>query len=472
MRTLFPAFLLIGSLLSGQTKPAAGPEVLVLTNVNVIDVRNGNLFPNMMVVIRKGQIDSVAKVGMIAPSHKMRVVNASGKYLIPGLWDMHAHSAGGPAAAWDAKIILPLYLANGITGIRDMGGNPDLLASRKESIERGELLGPHLVIAGSFLNGGKSDAQTVAVNTPQEGRAAVDTLKKRGMDFIKILSGISREVYFAIAEESAKQKIRFAGHVPDSVSAAEAAEAGQRSIEHLSGILLACSTREEELRQQKLTAIAKGDSEAYTAAEIQETETYSPEKAQKLFTQLNQHATWQVPTLIWDHTSGNLDQLRGAPDPRLKYVPASVVREWQAVKRANPGSLAQAKKIAARHLEVVRDMHRVGVLMLAGTDSPDPYVFPGFSLHEELELLVQAGFTRAQALRAATFDPAVFLGKVNQYGSVEKGKVADLVLLDDSPLDDIRSTRKIAAVIVGGRYYSREQLDSMLAEAAVVAKSE
>ncbi|HYL13242.1 MAG TPA: amidohydrolase family protein [Terriglobales bacterium] len=472
MRTLFAAFLLISSLLSGQTKPAAAPEILVLTNVNVIDSRTGNVSSNMTVVIKHRQIDAIAKVGVIAPSHGVKVVNASGKYLIPGLWDMHVHSAGGPAAAWDAKIILPLYIANGVTGIRDMGGDPTLLEPRKESIERGELLGPHMVIAGPFLNGGKSDAQTLGVNTPVEGRAAVDALKKRSVDFIKILSGISREVYFAIAEESAKQKIRFAGHVPDSVSAAEAAEAGQRSIEHLSGILLACSTKEDDLRQQKLAAIIKEDSGAYAAAEIEETETYSPEKAQKLFTQLNDSATWQVPTLIWDHTAGNLDDLMSAPDPRLKYVPASVVKEWQPAKLTSPSRLAQAKKIAAAHIDVARAMQRAGVLLLAGSDGPDPYVFPGFSLHEELGLLVQAGFTRAQALRAATFEPAVFLGKVSQYGSVEKGKAADLVLLDGSPLDDIRNTRKIAAVIVGGRYYSREELDNMLAEAAAVAKTE
>lgn len=472
MRTLFAALLLISGLFSGQSKPAAAPEVLVLTNVNVIDSRTGSLASNMTVVIRHRQIEAIAKVGMIAPSHGVRVVNASGKYLIPGLWDMHVHSAGGPAPAWDSKIILPLYIGNGITGIRDMGGDPGLLESRKESIERGELLGPHMLIAGPFLNGGNSDAQTLGVNTPQEGRAAVDTLKKRGVDFIKILSGISREVYFAIAEESGKQKILFAGHVPDSLSAAEAAAAGQRSIEHLSGILLACSDKEDELRQQKLAAVRKEDWETYAAAEIQEAETYSPEKAQRLFAQFNEHATWQVPTLIWDHTAGNLDHLSQTPDPRLEYVPASVVKQWQAAKRASPSRLVQAKKIASRYIEVVRAMHRAGVLILAGTGGPDPYVFPGFSLHEELELLVQAGFTRAQALRAATFEPAVFLGKVNQYGSVEKGKVADLVVLEASPLDDIRNTRKIAAVIVGGRYYSREELDAMLAGAAAVAKTE
>jgi imidazolonepropionase-like amidohydrolase len=471
MRFLSVLLLLSGNLLS-QSKPAPVPDVLVLTNVNIIDTRTGNIETNMTVVTKNHRIEAIAKVGMIAPSHKVKVVNATGKYLIPGLWDMHVHSAGGPAAAWDANIIFPLYIANGITGIRDMGGDPVVLEQRRMQVERGELAGPRMVIAGPFLNGEKSDAQMLAVDTPAAARSAVATLKKRGVDFIKILSDIPRDSYFAIAEESEKQKIRFVGHVPDSVSAMEASAAGQRSIEHLSGVLLACSVEEDELRRQKLEAARRADWKAYQSATAQENETYSAEKAQKLFTQFNDRSTWQAPTLIWNKTAGTIDELEHGSDPRLKYVPASVAKEWQTANVPSSARLELAKKTASHHITVVRDMHRAAVPIMAGTDSPDPYVFPGFSLHQELELLVEAGLTHAQALRAATFDPMLFLGKLNLFGSVEKGKIADLVLLDANPLDDIRNTQKIAAVILGGRYYAREELDKMLADAAALAKKE
>ncbi len=178
--------------------------------------------------------------------------------MIPGLWDMHVHSAF-VSPAWDEKVIYPLYIANGVTGVRDMGGDPDVLERRRSRIESGELLGPHLIFAGPFLAGGKSDQQTIAVNTPEEARRAVDTVKKQGLDFVKILSNVPRDSYFAIADESAKQKIPFVGHVPYSVSVREASAAGQKSIEHLTGILLACSSREDELRAQGLTALANRD---------------------------------------------------------------------------------------------------------------------------------------------------------------------------------------------------------------------
>ena len=233
-----PALLVLtASLAKGQKSPES--DVLIITNVEVVDTRQGLTSPNLTVVIKQGRVDSIAKHAMIASSHKTQVVNGSGKYLIPGLWDMHAHSAGGPAAPWDAKIILPLYIANGITGIRDMGGNLQMLKQRKESIERGELVGPHMFISGPFLNGGKPYEYSITANTPQEGRKPVDKLADEHVDFIKVLSERSRETYFAIAEEPRKQKLTFAGHVPESISASEASAAGQRSIEHLSGLSIA-----------------------------------------------------------------------------------------------------------------------------------------------------------------------------------------------------------------------------------------
>ena len=474
MRPLLTVFLFLSTLLAGEQKPAPAPEELVFTNVSVVDTRTGEIGHNRTVVVRNGHIASIAKVALIGKVRDIQVVNANGKYLIPGLWDMHVHSAGGSVAPWDEKIVYPLQIVNGVTGIRDMGGDPTLLEQRRSRIEKGEILGPHMIMAGPFLTSGKSDTQTIGVNTPAEGRQAVDALKKRGVDFIKILS-VSHDSYVAIADESAKQHIPFVGHVPESVSVAEASVAGQRSIEHLGGFLLACSSKESELRQQRLEAIAKNDGKSYHAAEMEALATYSADKAQGLFIQLKDNSTWQVPTLVWTQADANLDDPKIKDDPRLKYVPTSVRREWDPsdfLKQVPPERLLERKKIFARYLELAGAMRKMEVPFLAGSDGPDPYVFPGFSLHDEMELLVKAGFTPTQSLQAATLNPALFFGKLDEYGVVEKGRVADLVLLDGDPTEDIRNTRKIDSVVLRGRLYSREDLDKILSRVEELASKE
>jgi imidazolonepropionase-like amidohydrolase len=373
---------------------------------------------------------------------------------------------------WDEKLIYPLYIANGVTGVRDMGGDPDVLESRRSRIENGELLGPRLVLAGPFLAGGNSDQQTIAANTPEQARRAVDAVRDRGMDFVKLLSNVPRDAYFAIAEEATRQKIPFVGHVPYSVSAREAVTAGQRSIEHLSGILLAASSREEELRAQGLAALARRDYPAYEKLGADTMASYDPSKARALFLQIAHSSTWQVPTLVWTEASSRLDDPNLENDPRLKYVPGQARKQWspaKLLKNTSAAELAGRKAEASRALELVKAMHDAGTQFMAGSDGPDPYVFPGFSLHDELQWLVASGFTPLQALQAATLNPATFLAKLDNYGVAETGHVADLVLLEANPLQDIRNTDRIFAVVVGGRFYSRQALDKMLEQAEKLA---
>jgi hypothetical protein len=458
---LLIVWLCLSAFLFGAQK--SPPQVLIFTNVNVVNVRNGSIAQGLTVVIKKGHITGVAKLGFVASDHNIQIINANGKYMIPGLWDMHVHSAF-VSPAWDEKAIYPLYIANGVTGIRDMGGDPDVLQSRRDRIESGALLGPRLVLGGPFLAGAKADKQTIAVNTPEEARQAVDAVKKRGLDFVKILS-VPRESYFAIADESKKEKIPFVGHVPYSVSVREASAAGQKSIEHLSGFLLACSSREDEIRSQGLAALAKRDYATYQKLSAQVMTSYDSAKAAGLFLQLAQNNTWQVPTLVWTGANSRVDDAELQSDPNLKYVPASIRSQWDPAKlRGNSSDeeLAALKAEAARDLELVKAMHSVGVLFMAGNDGPDPYVIPGFSLHDELEWLVKSGFTPAQALQSATTMPAQFLNKMDKHGFVESGRLADLVLLDENPISDIRNSRKIFGVVANGKYYSRRDLDTML----------
>jgi hypothetical protein len=471
MRLFLLAFLCLNPCIWAQSNAEPSAQTLIFTNVNVVDTRGGSILPDMTVVVRSSRIQAVARYSLIAGSHNVRVINAAGKYMMPGLWDMDVHSAG-TSEAWDEKIIYPLYVANGVTGVRDMGADPDLLEQRRQLVEGGALPGPHILLAGPLLSSGKSTTQTVAVNNPTEARDAVAKLQERGVNLLTIRSDISRESYFALAAEAAKLKVQFAGPVPDSVTAAEASAAGQRSIERLSGILLACSSEEEALQQRGSQAVANQDVAPRASVDTLAMATYDPAKAWNLFVQLSNNNTWQVPALVWSQTTASMGDTNFAADPRLKYVPIPVRRQWELKElRTSPEVLELAKKHSARELELVNAMRRAGVQFMAGSNGPDPYVVPGFSLHTELEWLVKSGFTPTQALQAATFNPALFLAELDKFGVVEAGHVADLVLLEANPLEDIRNTRKIAAVVMGGKYYSRQELDRMLAQIAQIARN-
>ena len=438
-------------------------EKLILQHVTVVNARDGSLRRNATVVIKEGRIQSVGNKLPATDKAKALIIDAAGKYLIPGLWDMHVHSALAPV--WDGHILYPLYVANGITGIRDMGGDPDLLEKRRDLINKGEVLGPHIVMPGPFLVRGKSSAEIIAVNSPAEGRQAVDTLKRRGVDFIKILDGLTRENYFAIAEESAKQHISFVGHVPYGISVAEASQAGQRSIEHLSGVALACSSKEASLREQMVAAAQSRDYKKLVALRKEVVDSYDPAKAQLLFKLLQKNQTWQAPTLVWTQATVSFDAPDVLSDPRLSYVPQTVRATWNPQKllqNTSPEEIEVVKSEVALNRKIVKAMNEAGVPLLAGSDGPDPFVFPGFSLHDELEWLVKSGLTPLQSLQASTLNPAEFLGQSALYGTIEPGHAADLVLLEANPLEDIRNTRRIAAVILGGKYYSRIELDKNL----------
>ncbi len=474
MRAFLLTFLCLNPYIWAQSKPEASAQTLVFTNVNVVDTRDGRILPGMTVVAKSGSIQAVAKFGLIAENHNVRVINSAGRYMIPGLWDMDVHTAGTSETAWDEKIIYPLYVANGVTGVRDMGGDPDLLEQRRQRVEDGALPSPHVLFAGPFLSGGKSDTQSVAVNNRAEAREAVARLKQRGVNLLTIRPDISRDSYFALADEAAKLKIQFAGLVPDSITVAEASAAGQRSIERLSGIMLACSSKEDALRQQRSQALAGQDVAAHASVAIIAMATYDPQKAWNLFVQLSNNNTWQVPALVWSQTIASMGDTNSTVDPQLKYVPISVRRDWEREKlrvRTSPEVLDLAKKQSAPERELVNTMRRAGIQFMAGSDGPGPYVLPGFSLHTELEWLVKSGFSPIQALQSATFNPALFLAKLDKFGVVETGHAADLVLLEANPMEDIRNTRKIAAVVMAGKYYSRQELDKMLARVAEVARN-
>ena len=444
-------------------KPAAA-DLLVLNNVTVVDVRTGTLQPEQTVILEHNHIFSVgpsksAKYPRNAPS-----VNCRGLFLMPGLWDMHVHLVFGDWFPDAQEISLPLFVINGVTAVRDMGSELDIVQRWRNEIEAGRLLGPRIYTPGPMLDGPKPRfPSSLAIATPEDAHRAVTDLKQRGADFIKLQSLIPRDAVFAIAEEARKQEIPFEGHVPDSVRASEMSEAGMKSFEHLIGIFEGSSPAEDDFLKGNKT-------------EGRFLATYEPARAAALAAILAKNQTWQCPTLVWERGGNLIDASDFSKDERVKYVPASWKNKtWkrfteEITQGYGTDDLATRKKFIEKELEVVGMLHKAGVPFLAGTDTPaGVHIFPGYSLHEELQRFVAAGFTPLEALQTATINPARFFGIEDQAGTVEKGKFADLVLLSANPLEDIANTQKIAGVIVNGWYYRGAELDKMLGRVEAAA---
>jgi imidazolonepropionase-like amidohydrolase len=463
------SFLL--SLLAAQEVPLAKPTVLVLAHVTVIDATGAPAKPDVTVIITGDRITQMGRSAEVHIPKEAPVVDATGKFLIPGLWDMHVH--------WYDQDYLSLFIANGVTGVRVMFGAALHHQWRKE-IEAGQLLGPRMVIASEIVDGPKPFwPGSISVANESQARQAVDKVKQDGADFVKVYTFLRRDAYFGIADEAKKQGIPFEGHVPLSVSAEEASRAGQKTFEHLTGILSACSTRSEELAQAAQADLAEemmSGKPTFWGSHLQSLrqamlDTYSPQKAAAVFAVLKSNGTWQCPTLTLLRALGYGDDPSFRDDPRLKFMPRQVRATWNPVGLygESPQDFAFAKKEFQKDLEVVGLMQRSSVGILAGTDTLNPFCFPGFSLHDELGLLVKAGLSPMEALQAATLNPARFLGRETDLGTVENGKMADLVLLEANPLQDISNTKKIAAVVYGGKFFSRASLDQMLAKAEALA---
>jgi hypothetical protein len=454
---------------AGQTAEAA--RQLVFTHVTVIDATGAPAQPDMNVVISGDRITSIGKSGKIRIPQSAQVVDTAGKYMIPGLWDMHVHllrHTGEPLN--EREYFFPLMIANGVTSVRDMWTKLDQVEQirlwRKLAIESPGSV-PRIAAIGTLLDGEPPNHPgSDVITTADEARGMVDKLKAGGVDFVKVYWRLPREAYFAIVDESRKQGIPFAGHVPIAVSAWEASDAGQRSIEHLDSIALACSSQEKELRNVK---------DWNPKYQKQMLETFDEAKCAQLFSRFKRNGTWQTPTLVeirrrtWQRMGRSLGN-----EDRLKYIPPADRERWTKIGSEFAPRSAEQKENPRNNwelsLRLVGELYRAGVQIMAGTDVGNAYVYPGFGLHDELALLVEAGMPPMYALQAATRNPAKYLGVLDSIGTVEQGKLADLVLLEANPLENIANTQRIAAVVMNGKLLSRESLDKILAAAQAPAK--
>src|SRR5437773_3881461 len=424
--------------------PGTPPErTLAISHVNVIDVVEGRIIPNSTVTIRGMTITSVMQNGSVPAD--ATVIDGRGKFLVPGLWDMHSHVGGGTSlTAWHAAW-LKLYVANGVTGIRDMGSDLDLILEMRAATAARRVLGPRIFTAGPILDDAPGDwPLRMRVKTAQDGTAAVQLLKQRGVDLIKVHDHTPHEAFYAIAKEARHQGLPLAGHVPLGLTVEQVIDAGQGDIEHLSNLQLwkPCSGGKQ----------------------------YRPDACRPFFEMLARRGIWQTPTLVAMSEVATL----GTPASRvsadeLAYASKSLKNGWAANQRAfspTPEIIEELRTGAEVGAVVTKDMADSGVGILAGCDM----MIAGFCVYDELVAMVRGGMSPLAALRTATLNPARYFGIQQTAGSVAPGKRADLVLLDANPLTDITNLRRITAIVVAGRFLNRKVLDELIAEVKTAAE--
>ncbi len=436
---------------------------IVITHINVIDVSNNQIQYDKSVHISSSRIREIS-----TRSIKVKnaiVVNGKGKFLIPGLWDMHVHIVDSS--------YLQLFIINGVTGIRDMGGaarlayngcesiEPETLMKWRKQIQLGLMLGPRMLISGPAVSN-TGWPTSINIQTPENARHAVRKLKGLGVDFIKVYEDIPLEAYQTLALEAKILGLSIAGHVPvETISLEEASNAGQRSIEHIRDPLLMAFTKSRE----ELLNFFKKDN--WSGKDIEWGLTQF-EQSPKVIAAFKKNKTWLVPTLTVEWSKVAINDTSYVNDARRKLLPVSVqtgFKDYVTKKLSLPDTDKQSDSLwwDAQKL-LVRRMHTEGIPLMAGTDAACEGGIPGYSLHKELQLLVDAGLTNFEALQTATINPVRFFAMTDSLGTVEVGKIADLLILDRNPLKDISATESIFAVILNGQLILKKRLKDIKIE--------
>ncbi len=434
-------------------------QLLAISHVTVIDMTGAAPRPDMTVVVRGAHIEALGSAPTTRIPAGARVIDGRGRYLIPGLWDMHVHTdipgGGGPH--------LGMYVANGVTSVRDMGGTWATIRAWRDSIDAGTLAGPRLFASGPYLNGVPVPIAHFDVHDAAQARAAVDSLASLGTDLVKIHSRVPREAVFAALREARLKHMRTGGHVSYGVTVEEVSDSGQGSLEHLLGFINRC-TPAESLRFAGIDPFIRIVFNGCTSRD--QTPVYR---------HLARNGTWVTPTFTAQYEFAILPSTALAADSLAHYVPDTLRHFWKDAF-GTPTNLPKSAEPLGRalfdkRLRLVGDMHRAGVPLLAGTDAPLRNSLPGFGLHEELRYMVAAGLSPLEALRTATYEPARWFGALDSLGTVAVGKAADLVLLDADPLAEIRNTRRIEVVITRGKVYDVAARRALLAAAELAARN-
>ena len=455
---------------SSDTMAQSSPD-LAITDVHVVDVRAGVVLRDRTILIAGDRIEVMDSADRVALPPGISVIGGAGGFVIPGLWDMHAHLRGNGTPPWlSTDWLMPMILAHGVTGVRDMTSDCDgpaqgpvclpQMLEWQASIESGALLGPRIMALSSF----QINPPWSYIVSEGEAHGVVQALAGMGVRNLKIYDRLAPDAFRCIADEASRLDLTVWGHVPLRMTSREASRAGLRSIEHARDFLFDCFPGTEAFRATATSSTAPVELMRRMVDE------HDADACDALFSELVAHDTWYVPTHVTRRRDAFAGDAAFRDDPRARFVfpdiQADFVRHLDRVVAAD--SLANGTTFLdfyRKGLEITGAAHRAGVSILVGSDAPDSFVFPGSAVHDEMGELVAAGLSPAEALRAATWNGAVFLGVTEFHGSVEAGKRADLVILDANPLEDISNTRGIRAVILGGRTLDREALDRLLEQA-------
>ncbi len=438
---------------------------LVISNGNTIDIETGNI-ERQDIFIKNGRIQKIVTSGGSTNYQFQEKIDAKGKYILPGFWDNHVHFRGGDSLIKANKDFLKLYIANGITTVRDAGGDltTSVLAWKKE-IANGQLIGPTIYTSGPKIDGPNATwAGSLVVENASDVSKALDSLQQLKTDFVKIYeSRISRTAYLETVSQATKRGLITSGHMPFTVELKENIDAGIGAIEHLYYVLKGCSSKEKEITQ----AIINKEYGFWQSME-KLIDSYDTKTAQRTFEQLKDNDIYVVPTLHIGHVLSYLDEENHTEDPYLKLIPKELVATYEGrIKRAlNSSDKAKKdrKALDTFFVTLAKSLSDANVHLLAGSDSGafNSYTYPGVSLHKELEALVNAGISPLKALKTSAYNGAHFLKKNNDYGTIAIGKISDLVLLNANPLNDIKNSRKVFKVIKEKYIYDPQKITENL----------
>lgn len=447
---------------------------ILIRHANIVDAANNRILSGQAIAVSGDTIVAVGPDTEVARDFESaRTVDAVGKFVMPGLWDMHMHFGGGPELADENKALLPLYVANGVTTVRDCAADiSQFVLQWRSDVAAGKLLGPTIFTSGPKLEGYRPIWKgTLEVGTPAEVDAALDKLQAMKVDFVKITDNtLKPEIFMYAVKEAKKRGLRTSAHTPYALTIVQAVDDGLSSIEHIDYLIKAGSPREAEIGK----AYA-GGMMTYGAASDAFVDSFDPAYARKVYRTLAAKGVYVTPTLNMGRILAYLDREDHSKDPDLPYIGPGLRKtyNWRIERAAK----ATPEQVAARHKEyelskrVLPMLVQAGIPILAGTDAGylNSFNYPGEGLHEEMERYVEAGLTPQQVLVTATINGPKFLGHSERYGSLSKGKAADVLILDANPLQDIKATRQVRGVVLHGKMLDRAALDTLLAQAKVQA---
>ena len=452
--------LLLECLMACQTENPEPADLLIL-NARIIDVSSGDVSDDRFIAIRQ---DTIRFVGEMADTSKYIAsarLGANHRLAMPGLWDMHVHFRGGDTLIQENQNLLPLFLAYGVTTVRDAGGDitPSVLAWRK-AIRAGQLDGPDIFTSGPKLDGANPAwPGSIPITTAEDISPALDSLEMLGVDYIKTYDGsLTTEMYYEIVRQTEERGLKITGHMPFDASILEAADLGLDGTEHLYYAMTAASPVRDSLR-----ALGKGFGSlpAYI-------ETYDPQLAEEAFETLGAREFYATPTLHVGHTIANLHQADHSSDPLLAFMGPGIQQTYErrvrGAQNASPEQQQRRTRMEGIFQSMVAPMRQAGINILAGSDCGpyNSYVYPGASLQEELILLVEAGLTPREALEASIINGPKFFQLSDAYGSLASGKVANLILLDRNPLENMENIRSINTMVKGAKVYDQEKMQVMM----------